>query len=191
VLAAAFYDYPVLRYFLRDAGASYDDHLLRLNAFYFDARLARRHPVLGIRETDRIAGVALVSEPGSGGRFPAIQALFDRLEEEIGSAALARMKHYDEAASRGMPEAPFHYLGMVGVPGEHQGKGHGGALVRAVHELAARHPESTGVCLHTEVEENVALYEHLGYRTMAVNEIAGLRSHCMFRPSDPPAVATP
>jgi ribosomal protein S18 acetylase RimI-like enzyme len=71
---------------------------------------------------------------------------------------------------------------MIGVLRDAQGQGCGGKLMDAVHRLAATDPDSAGVCLNTEVTDNVALYEHLGYRILAERDIEGLHTWCMFRP---------
>lgn len=182
VLAESFRDYPVMQYFLDVVEGEYESSLLTLMRFYCDTRLARGFPPLGIREGDVIAATALVSVPTSGPRPPEVEKLFVRLARDLGEPAMERMRAYDEAGSEHMPPEPYHYLGMLGVLPASQGRGYGGALVAAVKELAKADPDSGGVCLHTEVERNVPLYEHLGFETLGIQEISGMRSWCMFWP---------
>lgn len=57
-----------------------------------------------------------------------------------------------------------HYLQVLGVGSEHQGQGHGGALLRALIdecETVRRH-----LYLETETESNVALYKKFGFRVV-------------------------
>lgn len=59
---------------------------------------------------------------------------------------------------------PCHYLQILGVGPDHQGQGHGGALLRALIdecEVSHRH-----LYLETETESNVALYEKFGFRVV-------------------------
>jgi GNAT superfamily N-acetyltransferase len=182
VLVESFRDYPVMRYFLEVADGEYEQSLRSLMRFYCDTRFARGFPPLGIREGDEIAATALVSAPTSGPRPPEVEKLFTELERDLGVAAMERMRTYDDAGSEHMPAEPYHYLGMLGVLPGSQGGGYGGALVAAVKNLATADADSTGVCLHTEVESNVPLYEHLGFEILGIQEIAGMRSWCMFWP---------
>lgn len=58
----------------------------------------------------------------------------------------------------------FIYVLMLGVAEAHQGKGHGGRLLGALFGRADR--QGLPVYLETETENNVSLYEHLGFRVM-------------------------
>lgn len=59
-------------------------------------------------------------------------------------------------------ETPHIYLLVLGVRTAHQGKGHGGALLRALIDDCDR--QDLAIYLETETEENVRLYEHFGFR---------------------------
>jgi ribosomal protein S18 acetylase RimI-like enzyme len=56
----------------------------------------------------------------------------------------------------------FLYPLVIGVAKKHQGKGHGGRLVRAL--LAEADRNGVAVYLETESEENVAFYEKYGFK---------------------------
>jgi len=179
VLIDSFAEYPVMR-FMVGSGPNYLERLAVLVGFFADARFARSFPVLGVRDQGRLAGVALVSEPNPEESPPEVRALFAQLAADLGADVLERMERYDASGGHELPVQPFHYLGMVGVPPEHQGKGYGGALVEAVKDLARDHENSSGVCLHTEMQENVPLYEHLGFETVFEADIEGIHTHRMF-----------
>ena len=59
----------------------------------------------------------------------------------------------------------YVYVMIVGVDPEHQGQGFGSKLLRALIEESDR----TGVpiYLETETEDNVSMYEHLGFKVLA------------------------
>lgn len=61
------------------------------------------------------------------------------------------------------PKRRFWYLHYVGVRPEHQGKGHGGRIIRA--QTAVADAERLPCWLETATPENVPLYERLGFVT--------------------------
>ena len=58
----------------------------------------------------------------------------------------------------------YLYLMILGVAGRHQGQGHGGKILRAL--LAEGDRTGLPVYLETSNEENLALYQTFGFRTM-------------------------
>ena len=61
------------------------------------------------------------------------------------------------------PTSGFWYLHYVGVRTAHQGKGHGGRIIRA--QTAVADAEGLPCWLETATPENVPLYERLGFAT--------------------------
>ena len=61
------------------------------------------------------------------------------------------------------PKGRFWYLHYVGVRPDHQGKGHGGRIIRA--QTAVADVEGLPCWLETATPENVPLYERLGFVT--------------------------
>jgi GNAT superfamily N-acetyltransferase len=190
VLASAFHDYPVMRFVLKTKGEEYATQLKALMEFYCEARLEKNRPVLGIREEDSLVAVALVDET-SLKPWAEMQTELLRLKETIGEEAYSRLELYERLSGRGEPAASHHFLGMIAVRPEHQGKGYSRFLMDAVKQMSAEDPQSNGVCLSTEDPENVRLYEHFGYRIIAEIDIEELHSWCMFLSTEsktPPAL---
>ena len=73
-----------------------------------------------------------------------------------------------------------HFLGMIGILPTYQGKGYSKHLMNAVKEIALANPESTGICLSTELAENVPMYERFGYRVISEADVGELHFWCMF-----------
>lgn len=65
----------------------------------------------------------------------------------------------------------FWYLHYVGVRPEHQGKGHGGRIIRA--QIAVADLDGLPCWLETATPANVPLYERLGFVTQAEWDISG------------------
>jgi len=182
VLCAAFADYPVMRHVLADAGPLYDGHLRALVGLFFNKRMLRGWPVIGVRVDGELAAAALISPPGDAPAPPAVEALRAEVAAHIGAAAWQRLEHYEEKSDLDAPEAPHYFLGVIGVHPKNQGQGLARVLLDELATMSERHPDSTGVCLNTESAANVSFYEHMGYRTIGHRTIGGLETWCMFRP---------
>lgn len=81
------------------------------------------------------------------------------------------------------PTGRFWYLHYVGVRPEHQGKGHGGRIIRAQTGAADR--EGLSCWLETATAENVPMYERLGFVTQVEWDVPGGGPHFwgMMRPA--------
>lgn len=180
-LSIAFYDYPVMRFILRDSGKHYDEHLAALIGFFCDIRLICKAPVLGIRSDSQIVAAALINEP-SRGPLPLPPAELERLRSVLGEQAYDRLVRFETKSSEPEPAAPHHYLGMIGVHPARRGERLAGALLQSVKEMAIADPESIGVCLTTENSANLPFYEHFGYRVIGEVDIEDLHSWCLFLP---------
>ncbi|HEY0596349.1 GNAT family N-acetyltransferase, partial [Sphingopyxis sp.] len=69
------------------------------------------------------------------------------------------------------PGGRFWYLHYVGVRPGHQGKGHGGRIIRA--QTAIADAEALPCWLETATPENVPLYERLGFVTHVEWDVSG------------------
>lgn len=73
------------------------------------------------------------------------------------------------------PKGRFWYLHYVGVRPDHQGKGHGGRIIRA--QTAVADADGLPCWLETATPENVPLYERLGFVIEAEWDVAGGGPH--------------
>jgi ribosomal protein S18 acetylase RimI-like enzyme len=77
---------------------------------------------------------------------------------------------------------PFHYLHFAGCAPEHQGKGLGGAAIRA--GLAQADADHVQAYLETATERNLGLYRTLGFEVIAEWSVTrGLPFWGMLRPA--------
>ncbi len=81
------------------------------------------------------------------------------------------------------PKGRFWYLHYVGVRTEHQGKGHGGQIIRAQTGIADA--EGVPCWLETATPGNVPLYERLGFIVQSQWDVPGGGPHFwgMMRPA--------
>lgn len=97
-------------------------------------------------------------------------------------AALPRGLKVQGSIDAHRPKGRFWYLHYVGVRPGHQGKGHGGKIIRTQTAVADR--EGLPCWLETATPENVPLYERLGFVTQAEWDVPGGGPHFwgMMRP---------
>ena len=95
---------------------------------------------------------------------------------------LPRGLKVQESIDAHRPKGRFWYLHYVGVRSEHQGKGHGGRIIRA--QTATADPEGLPCWLETATPANVPLYERLGFVTHTEWDVPGGGPHFwgMMRP---------
>lgn len=129
-----------------------------------------------------LAGVAIIAEPG---QYPPPLSVFLRHARgaiATGPRGIRNLLTIDAAMRKKHVKEPHHYLFVLGVEPEHQGKGIGRALLDA---LAARASEAQLPCyLETDTEENVRFYQSAGYEVIdevVVPKLGGVRLWAMRR----------
>lgn len=143
--------------------------------------------------TDMRAGVALRSEgdeaaslwrtPGqaASGAIEFLRTVIP-LVATFGTA-LPRGLKVQNSIDAHRPKGRFWYLHYVGVRTGHQGKGHGGRIIRS--QTAVADLEGLPCWLETATPENVPLYERLGFVTRVEWDVADGGPHFwgMMRPA--------
>jgi len=181
VLIAAFASDPTVRYVCDAESDAFERRLHALYASLVRLQLASGEPRLGVVHGGSLVAVCHLLRPAA--RMPlraeATHAL--RLAWRLGPGALARGARFARAVARCHPATPHYYVVSIGVDPACQGHGHGGVLLRAIHERSDADPTSAGVALDTQNPGNVALYERFGYRVTREEDIGPLHSWCMYR----------
>ena len=183
VLCDAFADYPVMRYVLGPENGDYETDLRKLIDLFVMARDFREEHLLGIRDGADLAAAAIVSRPDGSPAPAEFLEYRQRVWTELGAEAEARYEAFGQACAPFQPEVPHLHLNMIGVRAGAQGRGLGRELLEHVHQLSVADSESHGVSLTTEVEANIVLYEHFGYRLVGQARVSPeLRSWGFWRP---------
>lgn len=187
VLCDAFRDYPVMRWVLGDA-PDYPGRLRVLIGFFVAARVHRGEPMYGIEgERGRLAGAAILSWPLAGPAPESLEAAREAAWATLGEAERARYEAFGAAAGPLVPEMPHWHLNMIGVRRAAAAQGLGRQLLEVVHRHSREDPRSTGVSLSTELETNVGLYRHFGYRILGRAPVGGaFDTWALFREDDQP-----
>ena len=189
VLSEAFFDYPVMRFVIGEAGDDYPRRLRHLVSFFTEARFARQDLVLAVVKDERMAAVANINLPRErsvefpDGRDP-LEPHRQRVWNDLGPDARDRYEAYGEATAHCVFPEPHYHLGMIGVRRDSAGGGHARRLLDHLHSLSAAHPRSCGVSLATENPRNVSLYEHFGYSIVGHERVGDMETWGFFR-ADP------
>ncbi|WP_242778038.1 GNAT family N-acetyltransferase [Sphingopyxis sp. YF1] len=176
-LAQAFQTDPALSWILPDA-----DHRAR----------ALRGLFRTLVPADMRAGVALRSEEDASAALWRAPARAHSGTFEFLRTVIPLVATFGSALPRGLkvqagidahrPKGRFWYLHYVGVRPDHQGKGHGGRIIRA--QTAVADADALPCWLETATLENVPLYERLGFVTQVEWDVPGGGPHFwgMMRP---------
>ena len=139
-----------------------------------------RGTILGAFSSGTLVGVCSMVPPG-GCQLSGMDKLrmIPALVGAGGLGSAVRALKWAGAWAGHDPTAPHWHLGPVGVERALQGKGIGGALLRA---FCARMDEDRAMAyLETDKPENVAIYEHFGFRTVAEDQVLGIPNWFMVR----------
>jgi len=186
MLTRAFYDDPLTLYAYSDEERESGN----LHYFFqFPVRYCLRYGE-GYAPTSDIEGVALwlpsSKYPITFWRTLRTASLWFMLKmmRKIGSARLKRMayigKYIDEAHKR-LASFEHMYLQVLGVDPEQQGKGYAGKLLKTMFNRLDE--EGMPCYLDTLKEQNVAMYEHLGFKVLEKIDIpdADIASWALLR----------
>lgn len=181
VMALAFREDPAMRYFIP---GEVDERLEKISAFgqaMGASRLARGQILKGIREDGKLAAVIGAAQPVGGEENDLSEAIWRTCFERIGYDVGNRVEAYGEAQHRLLPSGSYHYVIALGTHPDYQGKGYGRALLEEICALAAKDPNSQGVCLDTESKSNVSWYESLGFSVVGQANVESLSVHMLRR----------
>ena len=134
----------------------------------------------------KLASVACLESPMNKfsllGTIKLIRALASFLTK-CGLKPLRMINTYMRLTTRYRPNEKHHYLICIGVAPEFMGMGIGKKMLNTLHTVADEDSSSIGIGLDTENPNNVALYEHFGYKLTGTENLDGLTIYTMFRPS--------
>jgi len=170
-LTRAFYDYPIYSYVFPDASEREKDlPLLHQGSVQYGLLNGE------VWATPNMEGVAAWVSPANT-NYPAPTP-------KVSKDALDRIEHFGRESyavcKRHVPSAHW-YLMVIGVDPIYQGKGYASRLLNPM--LARAEQEHLPCYVNTEVEKNVAMYQHFGFRVVddSILNGIGIRSWGMLR----------
>ena len=136
--------------------------------------------ILGAFSRGELVGVCSMVPPGRC--QPSGLEILGLVPTLIGAGGLGstlRVLRWSSSWAKHDPQEPHWHLGPVGVERPLQGQGVGAALLRAFcARMDAAHATAY---LETDKAQNVGLYEHFGFRTVAEDQVLGVTNWFMTR----------
>lgn len=154
-------------------------------SFMFDKSFLLNEEVWGFFENEILLGTYIVEKPGlcKLKRFKGALGLIGRLLPllfQLPVKTLGFLNSYMRITRSAAPSAPHHYLVMIGVNPEVQGRGIGTAMLLHLLQVVHADNKSHGIALDTENKENVNLYLRRGFALRHEEYINALAVYCMF-----------
>ncbi|RAV23022.1 GNAT family N-acetyltransferase [Paenibacillus contaminans] len=160
------------------------DRITAFLSFMFDKSLTLNEEIWGYFENESLKGAYAAERPQAGRiRYWEGVRLIWRLIPlclRLPGKTLIFLNDYMRVTRNAAPSLPHHYLIMIGVDPNAQGRGIGKALLTHLFCLAESDHRSQGIALDTENEENVVLYRRFGFTLNRETEIGSLPVYCLF-----------
>lgn len=182
VLSTSFENYPLIEFFLentpKDSSRGFWEYIC-------DIALIHNGSLLGAFVDGKLQGVAFITPPDriTDNVEKLIAPLQEQLAIAIGEEAAMRMDEYSRLKDANKPSQPHFYINAVGVHPQSQGKGVGKALLSHVRAMSEQHPQSCGVGLDTQTEQNAAYYKRCGYHVSTTAKLDFVLLWFMFQPN--------
>lgn len=161
-------------------------HIATFVTWLFKTSFMQRDEVWGYYDDrNRLLGAYLIEKPIRSrlqrmqSMLPVIARLIP-LTLRLTGRSMGRLQAYRSITRAAAPSVPHHYLIMIGVQPEVQGKGIGRALLAHMLHQAAADPHSAGIALDTESAYNAALYRRAGFELLRETRLGELPVYCMF-----------
>ncbi|MEC0255861.1 GNAT family N-acetyltransferase [Paenibacillus lautus] len=154
-------------------------------SFMFDKSFLLNEDIWGFFENEILLGTFIVEKPGISKlkRFKGAFLLIGRLLPllfQLPVKTLGFLNSYMEITRSAAPSSPHHYLIMIGVNPEVQGRGIGTAMLLHLLRVVHADNKSHGIALDTENKGNVNLYQRWGFALRHEENINDLTVYCMF-----------
>ena len=145
-----------------DPGA--EGRIAQFIGYFVYRRGALGGPLFGLFVNGELAGAATMTLPEEPASSVELDAARDAMWQAIGPGSRERYDLYSTVAKTFHAAKPHHHLNMLGIAHAYQGRGFARPLLQAAIDLTRADATSRGLTLTTEVEQNVRLYEHFGFR---------------------------
>jgi ribosomal protein S18 acetylase RimI-like enzyme len=154
-------------------------------SFMFDKSFLLNEEIWGYFENEILHGTFIVEKPGISKlkRFKGALGLIGRLLPllfQLPVKTWGFLNSYMEITRSAAPSSPHHYLIMIGVNPEVQGRGIGTAMLLHLLQVVHADNKSHGIALDTENKGNVNLYQRLRFALRHEENFNGLTVYCMF-----------
>ena len=140
--------------------------------------------VLYEHQGSTLTSVACLERPMKLSLFDIIKLIgpFMTFISACGFKTFNTINTYMRLTTRHRPKEKHYYLTCMGVSPEFMGNKIGKKMLDTIHKIVDEDTTSTGIGLDTENPDNIAMYEHFGYKHIATENLDGMNIYIMFRP---------
>jgi len=136
----------------------------------------------GAVQNSILAGVIIYTEPGNKREWtPYLIEEGKKLGLKTGEKYGKLIREFVTYTFRYRPREPHYYINELAVLPEYQGRGIGKVLLNYVENLSLQGKKSAGTALDTSNPDNVAFYQHLGYKVVSEFRFHGLKGFSMYK----------
>lgn len=153
-------------------------------SFMFDKSFLLHEEVWGYFENESLIGTYVVEKPHASklqnmkGILLIVRMI--PLFFQLSGQTLHLLNSYMRVTRSSAPLFTHHYLIMIGVSPEEQGKGIGKSLLQHLINTVKADKKSQGIALDTENKENVDLYRRFGFTLSREAQMDNMPVYCMF-----------
>ena len=183
IITDGFENYPLMQYFFGD---SHKQSVRYLSQFICDEEPEDdKLQLIGAFVEGNLQGIAYISLPQNEDNNHDIETTptpsEQRFVELIGEKAFTRVEKYINLKKANKISSPHFYINTFAVNPQNQGKGIGSAILSHIHQMSEQHPDSQGVALDTQTQQNVDYYQRFGYSISNTAELENVNNWFMFR----------
>lgn len=158
-------------------------------SFTFDSSFLLKEEIWGFFENEDLLGAYIVENPHAKKHQSIIDwiLVIGRMLPLFGlmsGQTMRLLNSYMRVTRSSAPQWAHHYLVMIGVQPEAQGKGVGKALLNHLLNTVNVDQNSLGVALDTENKVNINLYRRFGFDLSRETKLDNLPIYCMFYQKD-------
>lgn len=182
ILYNAYFDDPLFVDIFQAEKEGYENRLRsaireELNTFWHADQ-----PMIGLFDDDRLLAVACLISPDAA--FGAGRFWHWRLKMLLTAGFLGtkQMIEKEERVRDHMPAEQFHMLSFIGVHPDHQDKGLGHVLMRAIDSVVEEEVSSEGVGVFVTLPKCLSFFNDGKYQPVEDLKMSKITGHVMFKP---------
>lgn len=181
ILYQAYHDDPLFVDIFQVEKEGYESRLRSAIREELSAFWSTKQPMIGLFEEDRLLAVACLISPNSA--FGAGRFWHWRLKMLLTAGFLGtkQMLEKEQKVREHIPHESYHMLSFIGVHPDHQHRGLGHILMRAIDSVMLDAPESEGVGVYVTLPKCLSFFADGDYQLVEDLEVAHITGQIMFR----------
>ncbi len=181
ILTTSFVDDIGFKFFTHRDGKKHQEYVELIIKFYLKCYGGHKGCVFCVLEGGKPVSVCICELPDT--KSSSLVFLIEGLKLIIRTNLLVviRALRFLIKSYQNRVKEPHIFLEMIAVAPEARREGNSRPLIEKLFELDAKHKNSVGICLETNKEKNVSLYEKFGFEVTYKGSVGNFPVWYMFR----------